>query len=297
MTEQQPYQYRRREIVEPEWRRLPGYRDVTAQQWRDVRWQRRHSIKNLRELRDVLGDLVDERFYADARADQRRHATMAMLITPQVLNTMVPDAVPDTERFYADPVRRYIVPVGLRSPPRVARAPPRVARLAPRGGDVAGRGPDPPLPDQGARRAGLDLPAVLRALHSHGSCRPVHSGHGQVPLRHPRPRPPRGDARVPARHAHRARRRGQRRRPGQPSLAAPGGVPRRAARDRQRARHPPGQQGADVAAPALAGRRCAPRRGTRGHEGVRPWGRPGHAHPRQRGQPGHRRSSPRPPAR
>ena len=33
---------------------------------------------------------------------------------------------------------------------------------------MGGRGADPPLPDQGARRDALDLPAVLRPLHAHG---------------------------------------------------------------------------------------------------------------------------------
>src|SRR5205823_398348 len=32
-------------------------------------------------------------------------------VPPQMLNTMVPDRVPDTQAFYADPVRRYMIPV------------------------------------------------------------------------------------------------------------------------------------------------------------------------------------------
>src|SRR2546430_9964129 len=36
---------------------------------------------------------------------------MSMLNPPQMLNTMVPDRVPDTQAFYADPVRRYMIPV------------------------------------------------------------------------------------------------------------------------------------------------------------------------------------------
>jgi lysine 2,3-aminomutase len=30
----QPYEYTRRELVEPDWRRFPGWRDVTETQWR-----------------------------------------------------------------------------------------------------------------------------------------------------------------------------------------------------------------------------------------------------------------------
>lgn len=107
----QPYEYRRRPLVEPDWTRLPGWRDVTAHQWRSAQWQRAHCVKNIAQLHTVLGDLVNEHFYADLRADQERSATMSMLITPQMINTMVPDAVPDTETLRADPIRRYMLPI------------------------------------------------------------------------------------------------------------------------------------------------------------------------------------------
>jgi lysine 2,3-aminomutase len=107
----QPYAYTRRPLVEPDHRRLPGWRDVTDQQWRDVQWQRAHCVKNVRQLRAVYGDLLDDSFYADLERDQAERATMSLLIPPQMVNTMVPDAVPTTERMLADPVRRYMLPV------------------------------------------------------------------------------------------------------------------------------------------------------------------------------------------
>src|SRR6187431_310240 len=57
---EQPYAYRRRELVEPDWRRFPGWRDVTAEQWRSAQWQRAHCIKNPTQLHTVVGDLLDE---------------------------------------------------------------------------------------------------------------------------------------------------------------------------------------------------------------------------------------------
>ena len=105
------YVYRRRDLVEPDWTRLPGWAAVTGEQWADVQWQRAHCVKNLKQLRDVVGDLLDDRFYADLERDQAERATMSMLIPPQMVNTIVPAAVPDTEAFYADPVRRYMLPV------------------------------------------------------------------------------------------------------------------------------------------------------------------------------------------
>ena len=104
----QPYEYRRRELVEPDWARFPGWRDVTREQWESAQWQRAHCVKNTRQLRALLGDLVDDTFYADLEDDQRERATMSMLVPPQMLNTM---SVDSTEAFYADPVRRYMIPV------------------------------------------------------------------------------------------------------------------------------------------------------------------------------------------
>src|SRR5262245_52433284 len=95
---EQPYAYRRRPLVEPDWRRLPGWRDGTAGEWESAQWQRAHCVKNIRQLRQVMGDLLDESFYADLERDQAERATMSMLVTPQMLNTMDTGS---TEAFHA----------------------------------------------------------------------------------------------------------------------------------------------------------------------------------------------------
>ncbi|SDC79346.1 KamA family radical SAM protein [Actinokineospora iranica] len=111
----QPYEYTRRELVEPDWRRFPGWAGVTEAQWRDAQWQRAHCVKSARQLRSVAGDLLAESFYEDLAADQQQLATMSMLLPPQMLNTMAPTASPSqaafTEAFFADPIRRYMLPV------------------------------------------------------------------------------------------------------------------------------------------------------------------------------------------
>jgi lysine 2,3-aminomutase len=112
---EQPYSYQHRELVEPDWRRLPGWADVTAEQWASAQWQRAHCVKSIRQLRQVMGAGLDERFYADLEQDQALRATMSMLIPPQMINTMAPLTAADepgfTDAFYADPVRRYMIPV------------------------------------------------------------------------------------------------------------------------------------------------------------------------------------------
>ena len=116
---EQPYVYQHRELVEPDWTRFPGWRDVTAEQWEDVQWQRVNCVKNLRQLRALMGDLLTEEFYEDLEKDQQLRATMSMLVPPQMMNTMVSEVTGRmpaageefTRAFYADPVRRYMLPV------------------------------------------------------------------------------------------------------------------------------------------------------------------------------------------
>ncbi len=101
----QPFEYPlRREYVEPDWTRLPGFREVTTEQWGSAQWQRAHTIKNLAELKRAFGDHLDDELYADIERDQRERATMSMLIPPQMINTMV------ESDLRGDPVRRYMAP-------------------------------------------------------------------------------------------------------------------------------------------------------------------------------------------
>jgi lysine 2,3-aminomutase len=102
---EQPFRYPlEREFVEPDWRRLPGYRDVTVEQWESAQWQRAHSVKNLKELKEALGEHLNDELAADIQRDMFERATMSMLLPPQMLNTM------NEDDLYADPVRRYMVP-------------------------------------------------------------------------------------------------------------------------------------------------------------------------------------------
>ncbi|MEO8328665.1 MAG: lysine 2,3-aminomutase [Candidatus Nanopelagicales bacterium] len=115
----QPYAYHYQPLREPDWTRFAAWVDVTPEEWENAQWQRVHCVKNLKQLRATMGGLLEERFYADLERDQQERATMSMLITPQMVNTMVPDShdagTPDaatfTDAFYEDPVRRYMLPV------------------------------------------------------------------------------------------------------------------------------------------------------------------------------------------
>ncbi|HEY2802397.1 MAG TPA: lysine 2,3-aminomutase [Actinomycetota bacterium] len=102
---EQPFVYPlQREFVEPDWRRLPGYKDVTDEEWKSAQWQRAHSVKNLTEFKKALGDFLSEDLYEDIRRDQEERSTMSMLIPPQMVNTM------DEHDLANDPVMHYMAP-------------------------------------------------------------------------------------------------------------------------------------------------------------------------------------------
>jgi lysine 2,3-aminomutase len=101
---EQPYQYERREFVEPDFKRIPGFADATEQEWLDPKWQRRKSVKTLDQLRGVLGDLLPTDLATSIERDQKERATMSMLVPPQMLNTM------DLDDLWGDPIRHYMIP-------------------------------------------------------------------------------------------------------------------------------------------------------------------------------------------
>src|SRR5215470_20035571 len=104
-TGEQPFKYPlTREFVEPDWRRLPGYKDVTAAEWETALWQRRHTVKNLKEVQAVFGPLLPQSLLESMERDIRERATMSILIPPQMINTM------NEQDLWNDPVRRYMLP-------------------------------------------------------------------------------------------------------------------------------------------------------------------------------------------
>ena len=112
----QPYEYSRTRLVEPDWQRFPGWADVTEADWMSAQWQRVNCVKNVDQLRRVVGDRLDDRFFEDLAADGRQRATMSMLLPPQMLNTIAPTVTDTaagswTDAYYADPIRRYMLPV------------------------------------------------------------------------------------------------------------------------------------------------------------------------------------------
>ena len=93
-----------RDRPEPDWNRIPGFHGVSRSEWEDATWQRRHTVKSVRQLKEVLGAHLADELAEDVAADQARRATMSILVPPHMLNTM------DLSRLREDPVRRYMLP-------------------------------------------------------------------------------------------------------------------------------------------------------------------------------------------
>jgi len=101
----QPFHYPlKRQFVEPDWRRIPAYHNVTQEEWESALWQRKHTVKNLKELKEALGSLLPDSLATAIARDQKDRATMSLLVPPQMLNTM------DLQDLWSDPVRRYMLP-------------------------------------------------------------------------------------------------------------------------------------------------------------------------------------------
>ena len=258
---EQPYHYRRHPLVEPDWTRLPGWRDVTTAQWEDVQWQRSHCVKNIRQLREVMGDLLHRRVLRRSRQGPGRARDDVDPRPPQMLNTMVPatgDAgMPSagaayTAAFYADPVRRYMLPVfsdrrsDWPSHPKSSRDSLHEQDMWVAEG-LTHRYPTkvlaellPTCPQYCGHCTRMDLvgnstPQVTKAQARREACGPV-----------------RRDDRLPARHPDGARRRRLRWRRGEHAVEEPRGLHRPAPHHRQRPRHPARHQGAHGPAAALA---------------------------------------------
>ncbi len=102
---EQPFKYPlERPFEEPDWRRIPGYKNVTQAEWENSVWQRKHTVKNLKELKAALGELLPDDLAESIERDQLERATMSILVPPQMLNTM------NVADLWNDPVRRYMLP-------------------------------------------------------------------------------------------------------------------------------------------------------------------------------------------
>ena len=92
------------------WRAIPAYGQVSAEEFRDHRWQQRQTVTNARQLRETLGSRVPEYFYEDLEAGMTA-APMALRISPHLL------ALVQWDEFLTDPIRTQFLPLRSQQTP------------------------------------------------------------------------------------------------------------------------------------------------------------------------------------
>ncbi|MCB0416706.1 MAG: lysine 2,3-aminomutase [Bdellovibrionaceae bacterium] len=102
----QPYPYQfQADFEDPDWRRLPGYKNVTEEEWNSALWQRKHMVQNVKQLKEVFGDFLSDAMAEDIKKDHQERATMSMMVPPQMINTM------NEKDLKKDPIRHYMIPM------------------------------------------------------------------------------------------------------------------------------------------------------------------------------------------
>ncbi len=94
-----------RDLLQGEfWRRIPGYEAIDTAKFLDHKWQATNSVINLKRLRNAVGDLVPEAFYADVQAGLDQ-APMALRVSPYLISLI------DWSDPYNCPIRTQFIPV------------------------------------------------------------------------------------------------------------------------------------------------------------------------------------------
>lgn len=86
------------------WRGLPAFAQTGAEEFETHTFQQRHTVTNVRQLRDTVGTLVPETFFADVEAGLK-NAPMALRISPYLLSLV------DWSQALTDPIRTQFIPV------------------------------------------------------------------------------------------------------------------------------------------------------------------------------------------
>ena len=92
------------------WRGIPAYEKISEEEFRTHTFQNRHTVTNARQLRESLGALVPESFYADLEAGVA-NAPMALRISPYLLSLI------DWRDPYGDPIRTQFLPLRSQQQP------------------------------------------------------------------------------------------------------------------------------------------------------------------------------------
>lgn len=86
------------------WRALPAYQAIDAKEFQTHTFQNRHTVTNVRQLRETVGSLAPDSFYQDLD-EALAHAPMALRISPYLLSLV------DWAQLETDPIRTQFLPM------------------------------------------------------------------------------------------------------------------------------------------------------------------------------------------
>ncbi|HEX8310996.1 MAG TPA: KamA family radical SAM protein [Chthoniobacteraceae bacterium] len=92
------------------WRGIPGYEEISAQEFQTHTFQVRQSVTNVRQLRETIGALAPDSFFEDLAAGIA-NAPMALRISPYLLSLI------DWRNPEEDPIRSQFLPLRSQQQP------------------------------------------------------------------------------------------------------------------------------------------------------------------------------------
>lgn len=87
------------------WKIIPGWKDVTREEFSSHMWQTKNSLKKIEQIKNILGNLCEEKFFEDLNEGQRL-TPMNIRITPYIFALM------DWSDPYNCPLRKQFLPLG-----------------------------------------------------------------------------------------------------------------------------------------------------------------------------------------
>jgi lysine 2,3-aminomutase len=99
--------FQHKNLITPNWQRIPAYADVPEAQFLDHHWQSKKSITRPDKLLEALKGLVDDTFIQDATEGFKR-APMSVRVSPYLMSLI------DWNDPYGDPLRTQFIPLGSR---------------------------------------------------------------------------------------------------------------------------------------------------------------------------------------
>ncbi len=106
-----PEQIKHRHFDKSEfWKKIPAFKDVSEEEFLDVKFQNRNTVRNVAKLEKLFKDIVDPEFLDEVKKGMEK-APMNMSISPYIL------ALIDWENPYDDPLSIQFIPVYSRFQP------------------------------------------------------------------------------------------------------------------------------------------------------------------------------------